>query len=149
MPPESVPAPEHLQRHPPGSDVTTLPALIYDGDCGFCQRCADWIVARLEVDAAVLAARQAPLGALGLSPEQATDAAWWIDGDRTQYRGHRAIAAALRACGGSWARLGRALTWPGISLLAAGVYELIARNRHRLGCRNCLEKTTRGGPALS
>ncbi|MCY4104807.1 MAG: DCC1-like thiol-disulfide oxidoreductase family protein [bacterium] len=149
MPPEPAPAPDHPEGIRPATDVRALPVLVYDGDCGFCQRCADWIAPRLVVDAAVVASQRAPLAALGLNPEQAADAAWWIDGDGTQHRGHLAITAALGACGGSWARLGRTLTWPGISLLAAGVYELVARNRHRLGCKSCLEKTRRGGPAIS
>ena len=93
--------------------------------------------------------QQADLVALGLSPQQASDAAWWIEADGRNHRGHRAIAASLTACGGAWGRFGRALTQPGVSLLAAAVYELIARNRHRLGCRNCLRKTSRGGPAFS
>lgn len=132
---------------PIGSE--TSPALIYDGDCDFCRRCADWIAIRLSDGASVVASQETDLAAVGLSEQQATDAAWWIDTDGAHHRGHRAIAAALRACGGAWARFGRMLTWPGISLLAAVVYELIARNRHRLGCKTCLEKTTRGGPALS
>lgn len=148
MPPEPDQAPGHPEGSPPEADLPAIPILVYDGDCGFCGRCADWIAARLPADASVVASQQADLAAVGLTEQQATDAAWWIDCDGTQHRCHRAIAAALRACGGAWARLGRALTWPGISLLAAGVYELIARNRHRLGCRNCLEKTTRGGPAF-
>ena len=131
---------------PIGSEA--LPTLIYDGDCDFCRRCADWIATRLPAGTSVVASQQANLAAVGLSEQQATDAAWWIDTDGAHHRGHRALAAALRACGGTWAGLGRILTWPGISLLAAAVYELIARNRHRLGCKNCLEKTNRGGPAL-
>ena len=129
--------------------MPALPALVYDGDCDFCQRCADWIATRLAAGTPVVASQEADLAALGLTARQASEAAWWIGSDRTQHRGHRAIAAALRACGGTWARLGRTLTWPGISLLAAGVYELIARNRHRLGCRNCLKRSQRGGPALN
>lgn len=131
---------------PTGSEAS--PTLIYDGDCDFCQRCADWIAARLPAGASVVASQQADLAAVGLSEQQATDAAWWIDADGTQHSGHRAIAESLRACGGPWGPLGRLLTVPGISLLAAFSYELIARNRHRLGCKNCLEKTTRGGPAF-
>ena len=131
----------------PISDAS--PTLIYDGDCDFCQRCASWIATRLPTGTPVMAAQEADLAAAGLSEQQVTDAAWWIDTDGTQHRGHRAIAESLRACGGSWARLGRLLILPGVSLLAAGVYELIARNRHRLGCRNCVEKTQRGGPPLS
>lgn len=131
---------------PTGSERS--PRLIYDGDCDFCRRCAGWIAARLPAGASVLASQQADLAAVGLSEQQATAAAWWIDADGTHHRGHRAIAESLRACGGSWSRLGRLLILPGVSLLAAGVYELVARNRHRLGCKNCLEKTTRGGPAF-
>ena len=128
--------------------VAEGPTLIFDGDCAFCTRCAAWLAARLPSHVQVLTAQRAPLAALGLSPEQANDAAWWIDATGQKHRGHRAIAAALTACGGPWRRLGKPLTWPGISLLAAATYELVARNRHRLGCRNCKKKTTRGGPAL-
>lgn len=125
-----------------------LPALVYDGDCAFCTRCAAWIIARLPAGTPVIASQQADLAALGLTSEQAADAAWWIDANGDLHRGHRAIATALRTCGPGWGLLGRTLTIPGVSLLAAGVYELIARNRHRLGCRNCIEKTHRGGPAF-
>ena len=45
--------------------------------------------------------------------------------------------------------MGQALTAPLISPVAAAVYELVARNRNRLGCKNCLRRTRRGGPALS
>lgn len=131
---------------PIGSEAS--PTLIYDGGCDFCGRCADWIATRLPAGAAVVESRHTDLAALGLSEQQAADAAWWIDTDGTHHRGHRAIAEALRACGGSWSRLGRLLILPGVSLLAAAVYELVARNRHRLGCKNCLKKTSRGGPAL-
>ncbi len=132
---------------PTGSERS--PALIYDGDCDFCKRCADWIAARLPVGASVVASQEADLAGLGLSPQQAAGAAWWIDAEGARHRGHRAIAESLRACDGPWSRLGRFLTVPGVSLLAAFSYELIARNRHRLGCRSCLKKTQRGGPALS
>ena len=145
MPPDPGVAVSHTEVGPAAPD---LPALVYDGDCAFCGRCADWIRARLTADVAVVPAERADLAALGLTAQQAAEAAWWIDvGGRR--RGHRAIAAALGACEGVWARLGRVLAWPGISLLAAGVYALVARNRRRLGCRNCLKRTRRGGPALA
>ena len=145
MLPEPAPAPDHAER---GQSTPDLPTLIYDGDCAFCQRCARWIAARLPAHAPVVPFQQADLAALGLSTEQASDAAWWIDSDGPQ-RGHRAVAAALRAAGGVWKPLGHTLTAPPISPVAAAVYELVARNRHRLGCKNCLKRTRRGGPALS
>ena len=140
--------PSEPDSAPHGMATPQLPALIYDGDCAFCGRCAAWIATRLPAGTLVLASGQADLDSLGLSSEQAADAAWWIDDGGDHHRGHRAIAAALRACGAGWGMLGRTLTAPGISLLAAGVYELVARNRHRFGCRNCVEKTQRGGPAF-
>ena len=130
----------------PTSDAS--PTLIYDGDCDFCQRCADWIATRLPAGTPVVAAQEADLAAVGLNAQQAADAAWWIGTDGAPHRGHRAVAESLRACGGHWSRIGRLLILPGVSLLAGGAYELIARNRHRLGCKNCLKKTQRGGPAL-
>ncbi len=126
-----------------------LPTLVYDGDCAFCRQCAGWIAARLPPGTPVVASQEADLAALGLSAEQASDAAWWIDANSGHHRGHRAIAAALRACGGGWGRLGQVLAAPVVSPVAAGVYGLVARNRHRLGCRNCLKRTDRGGPAFS
>ena len=131
------------------AEPARLPALVYDGDCTFCTRSAAWIATRLPAGTSVLASQEVDLATLGLTAEQTADAAWWINIEGDQHRGHHAIAAALRTCGGMWGTVGRVLTLPGISLLAAGVYELIARNRHRLGCRNCLKKTHRGGPALS
>ena len=146
MPPEPSPASDHAE---PGEAASHLPTLVFDGECAFCERCATWMAARLPRGTPVIASQQADLAGLGLSPEQAADAAWWIETGGQPHRGHRAIAAALGACGGGWGTLGRILAWPGISLLAAGVYQLVARNRHRLGCRNCLRKTGRGGPAFS
>ena len=131
---------------PIGAEAT--PALVYDGDCDFCRRWADWIATRLPAGTPVVASQETDLAAVGLREQQATEAAWWIDTDGAHHRGHRAIAESLRACGGSWGRLGRLLILPGVSLLAAGVYAFIARNRHRLGCKNCLKKSQRGGPAL-
>ena len=145
MLPEPAPAPDHAER---GQSAPDLPTLVYDGDCAFCQRCADWIAAHVPVEVQVVPSQQADLAALGLSAQQASDAAWWIDSDSPQ-RGHRAVAAALRAAGGIWKPLGHTLTAPLISPVAAAVYELVARNRNRLGCKNCLRRTRRGGPALS
>ena len=73
------------------------------------------------------------------SPSLATDlrfadiqaAGWLVDG-RITLLGAPAIAAALRAKGGSARLLGWALTVPGIRGLAGLVYPRIAANRHRM-----------------
>ena len=56
----------------------------------------------------------------------------WVGSDGTVCSGHEAIAAALRSAGGPWRLVGRALLLPGVSLVAARVYRLIADNRQRL-----------------
>jgi predicted DCC family thiol-disulfide oxidoreductase YuxK len=56
----------------------------------------------------------------------------WVGADGAVRSGHEAIAAALAAAGQPWRVLGRALTLPGISLLASWAYRLVAANRRFL-----------------
>ena len=98
--------------------------LVFDGECGFCTSAAEWV-----------GGERAPwqdLGAeglaeLGLSVEEAREAAWWVDG-AGRYRGHLAIGHALA----ERSRLGRVLLVPPLSWLGAAAYPLVARYRHRL-----------------
>jgi len=106
--------------------------LIYDGDCAFCQRTARWIGRRLPEGTPVVAWQDTDIAALGLDADDVTTAAYWIDDDGRRHRGHRAIARALRVAGGAWALIGVLLVVPPISWLAAGVYRLVAANRHRM-----------------
>ena len=72
------------------------------------------------------------LARLGLSVEQARQAAWWVDGADGRSRGHRAIGRSPAASRG-WRRgAGRLLLAPVITQAAAGAYWLIARYRYRL-----------------
>jgi len=58
-------------------------------------------------------------------------AAWWID-DRHRDEGARAIARALLAARRPWPVVGVVLLTPPVSVLAALVYRVVARHRHRL-----------------
>jgi len=107
--------------------------LVFDGDCGFCTQSAQWIEHRLPLGYPVVPWQDLPsLEALGLTEHDVREAAWWIEVSGRPRRGHRAIAAALIACKGGWAAVGFALRIPPISWVAAGVYALVARFRHRL-----------------
>lgn len=106
--------------------------LVYDGDCAFCQRSID-------VGSRVLDKFRAEpyqfldLGPLGLTPEQAGEAVWWVQPSVPPRSGHRAVAGLLQAQNHWWWRaLGRVLERPPVSWLAAPVYAWVARNRHRL-----------------
>ncbi len=107
-------------------------SFVYDGDCAFCTRCARWARRRVRPGVRIVAASDVGLAALGLTPAQAAEAAWWVDGGRRE-RGHRAIGFLLRASRAWWWRLaGLLLLLPGVSPLAGPAYAWIARNRHRM-----------------
>lgn len=134
---------------------TSLPVLIFDGDCGFCTHVARRIEARWpEASAASAVASQSldndTLASLGLRRSQVAEAAWWVDAQGT-HGGDRAVAAALVEAGGWLALLGRFLGLPGIAQLAPPGYRLVAKYRHRLpgateACR--IDDHTRGQESL-
>jgi predicted DCC family thiol-disulfide oxidoreductase YuxK len=107
--------------------------LIYDGDCAFCRRCVD-LGARVLPDPVRCEPYQlVDLGELGLTLEQVTTALWWVAAGHRARSGHRAVAALLRSQSPWWWRaLGWVIDRPPISFLAAWVYAVVARNRHRL-----------------
>jgi predicted DCC family thiol-disulfide oxidoreductase YuxK len=109
--------------------------LIYDGDCGFCIRSAQWIGSKWPPGPQVVAWQSLDdpaLLAVGLNQQDVTEAAWWIDEDGRLSRGHRAVGKALLRADGAYALIGRLLLAPPFSWTAALAYRLIARFRHRL-----------------
>lgn len=109
----------------------TRPILVFDGDCGFCTMTAQWVAARLD-SADVEPWQSLDLDALGLTEQQVSTAAYWVEPGRPPQRGHDAVAAALQAMGWPWRGLGEAITRPPLSWLAAPTYEVVAANRGRL-----------------
>jgi predicted DCC family thiol-disulfide oxidoreductase YuxK len=109
--------------------------LIFDGECGFCTMAARRISAHFNAPATAVSWQQLGpdgLAAVGLTPMQAQQAAWWVGDDGRLSRGHRAVACALLEAGG-WRRLlGRLVLAPGISWCAAGVYRIVVRYRQHL-----------------
>ena len=126
------------------------PVLLYDGDCSFCTTCAR-VLLRIRPDAEILAWQLTDLAALGINEEQATAAVQLVQTDCTVRSGHEAIAATLSTAGRIYGIVGRMLLLPGISWIAAKVYGLVARNRHRLpgGTPACAPSPVRAtrGPA--
>jgi predicted DCC family thiol-disulfide oxidoreductase YuxK len=109
-----------------------LPALVFDGDCAFCSRCADLARRLLPEDTAVLPWQFAELAKFGLTSERARTEVLWIDRNGAVSGGAPAVARALRAAGGFWALVGLLLSVPPISWAAPPVYRLVAANRYRL-----------------
>lgn len=111
----------------------TTGRIVYDADCGFCTRSARW------VDDDPVAWQALDLAAVGATPDQAESYVGWLVGGRIRSLGSAAIADALVAAGGWRALAGRVLRLPGVRRLAAALYPVLARNRHRLpgGTETC------------
>jgi predicted DCC family thiol-disulfide oxidoreductase YuxK len=109
--------------------------LVYDGDCSFCSSSARWISAHWSGSQQAVAWQHLSAGELdrlGLTIDDVRCAAWWIDPSGGRSRGHLAIARALQAAHGWPSVVGQVLLVPPFRWLAAGIYPLIARWRHRL-----------------
>jgi predicted DCC family thiol-disulfide oxidoreductase YuxK len=111
------------------------PLLVYDGDCAFCTSAARW-AERGWRGAATAVSWQVlgddGLAARGLTAGQARAAAWWVGGDGTVSRGHRAIGEALAAGRGWRHAAGVAVLHPPVGWVASAAYPLVVRFRHRL-----------------
>lgn len=130
--PEDLPS---IGRYRSSVSESSAPLLIYDGDCSFCTTSADWVTARWQGRARAVPWQMLgtdELAALGLTREDVRSAAWWIDQNGRRSRGHLAIAHALAAGSGSSATVGDVLLVPPLRWIAAAVYPVIARRRHRL-----------------
>lgn len=106
--------------------------LIYDGDCGFCTQSAKFIEARFTPGSSIAPWSALDLDALGLTIDDVTTAAYWVDDDGVSHRGSAGIARALTRTKAPWSLTGWLLRVPPASWIAAAVYPVIARNRHRL-----------------
>ena len=122
--------------------------LLYDADCGFCTASANWL-RRRRLTVAVQPLQDADLAALGVDPDRAAREIPLVErgvhGSRVRY-GHRAIAGALTTGSFPWNLAGWLLQHPPVCWLAAAVYALVARHRHRLpgGSQAC--RIDRAGP---
>ena len=118
--------------------------LVYDGDCAFCSTSVRWLEDRFPDSFAAQPYQRADLGALGITETEAHARLQWF-GDvaspaATREQGARAVGALLRrggtttggASGALWRGLGALPTIPPASWVAAGIYALVAKNRHRL-----------------
>lgn len=109
--------------------------ILTDADCGFCQRAAGH-VRRLGVRLDIRTAQAEDLVALGVDPERAMLEMAWVGRpgavDPDVRYGAPAWAAALRTGPIVWRAVGTVMDLPGLRVVAAAFYRLVARNRHRL-----------------
>ncbi len=111
------------------SSAPRAPTLLYDGHCGFCTACVEWLRPRLRERVRLVPWQSIVPESLGLTRSQVRASAWWIEPDDRKYEGAHAVARALRACGGAWAWIGRAIDLPVVRRLSELAYALLARIR--------------------
>lgn len=117
------------------SDISA-PKLIFDGDCAFCTTTATWVGARLHraggPNADLVPWQFTDLAALGTTAARAQSEVLWLGTDGAIHGGAQAFAHWLQFRGQPYAILGRLIATRPVRPLAAVVYRLIAKNRHRM-----------------
>ena len=114
--------------------VPDRPTLVYDADCGFCTRSAQfvrrWVDRRGRYD--VRPWQELDLAAVGLSEQDCDAAAQFVAADGSIHSGHRAIASAATHGAPAWRPVGHLLVAPGVSRVAAKAYGWVADHRHAM-----------------
>lgn len=107
--------------------------LIYDGDCGFCQRTLDVMKKRLATWPRTEPYQRLSLDQHGVRSQDAARAMLWVEPGMPPLVGAAAFARLFREqqqlC---WRTLGRMMALPGVSHVAAIAYRTVSRHRHRL-----------------
>ncbi|MFD3688454.1 thiol-disulfide oxidoreductase DCC family protein [Nocardiopsis sp. NPDC058631] len=134
-------------RTPP--DTAADPGtFLFDSDCGFCRRAVSFARERVRARSRFVAWQNTDLGAFGLTPGQADEAAWLVYADGRRFRGGDAVAEVLLHGRPLTRPVGRMMRLPLLREVNRFVYRRVAANRHRLpgGTSACaLDDPRRGG----
>jgi predicted DCC family thiol-disulfide oxidoreductase YuxK len=110
------------------------PVFLYDGDCGFCTRCAQFLRRHVRTPVRIAAWQGVDLAPLGVTAAECAQAVQYVSA-RHVSAGPVAIADLLRTAVGRtgpvWRLLGWVLARRVVAALAWPVYRWVARHRHR------------------
>ncbi len=104
--------------------------IFFDGECPLCNRAVRFLASRDKKEKFAYAPLQGETAKKTFGQPPALDTLVLVEGNRPLYYGK----GALRICwylGGAWRLLGALSFLP--TLLADGIYRLIAKNRHLFG----------------
>ena len=121
----------------PDASSGSAATVLYDADCGFCQACVDWTTPRLREPRPRFAPLDSPEGRSWLEARNVpagTDGVVMVQAVATLTRSD-AVLALLGRCRFPWSLAGHLIRIP--RPLRDGLYDLVARNRHRLTDRSC------------
>lgn len=104
---------------------------VFDGDCAFCSSANRLLRTVTKDRIPTVPFQRADLDSLGLSLDQVETSVHYIS-ERGRFSGARAIAECLVDSKTVWSWVGRIIKAPVIASISEIVYELVAKNRHRL-----------------
>jgi predicted DCC family thiol-disulfide oxidoreductase YuxK len=111
---------------------SSLPVLVFDGDCGFCTTTANWIKENSKIAIEIAPYQWTDLNQYGLTTEEAAAKVQLVVGDKV-FAGHYCMAKLLLIQPNVLLKaLGALMVAPGLNLISAKVYEWIAANRQKL-----------------
>ncbi|WP_157436380.1 DCC1-like thiol-disulfide oxidoreductase family protein [Actinospica robiniae] len=112
------------------------PTLVFDGDCAFCSSSVRWAQRWCRPAVRFVPWQEIDLDANGLTYEQVTSAVRWLAPGAPRSgrapHGAAAVGRLLLRSRWPWRPFGALLLTPPFSWIGAGLYHLIAVNRHRL-----------------
>jgi predicted DCC family thiol-disulfide oxidoreductase YuxK len=111
--------------------------LLYDSDCGFCTRSAEFL-RRRRPGCEIRPMTDAALAGFGVDAERARREVPFVDAAGVRW-GADAVAAALATCPGGWRAAGWLIGRPPLAWVARPVYAWVAAHRHELpgGTASC------------
>jgi predicted DCC family thiol-disulfide oxidoreductase YuxK len=116
------------------ADAASKAVFLYDGDCGFCTRCAQFLRRHVRTPVRILPWQAVDLAPLGVTAAECAQAVQYVAGSHVS-AGPVAIADVLRTAAGRlglvWRLLGWLLARRAVVALAWPVYRWVARHRHR------------------
>ena len=111
--------------------------LVTDGDCGFCQACAAWLLKHFPGDWVNTPNQSIDIKLIGLTEIQANAKVWYITGSGENFKGYggsQAVAKLLLDQTKKWIKPFAVLAFvPITKQIAALIYFLISKNRKYLG----------------
>lgn len=124
---------ESVLASPAIPTTSTTPTLVFDGDCAFCTSSVHWAQRWCRPAVRFVPWQEIDLEANGLTYHQVTSAVRWLAPDADAIpSGAAAVGRLLLRSRWPWRPFGVLLLVPPFSWIGAGIYRLVAVNRHRL-----------------
>jgi predicted DCC family thiol-disulfide oxidoreductase YuxK len=106
-------------------------ALVYDGECEFCSRLAEWVRRQDRGGRIDVGANQEPglIESLGLTRQEVDRASWAVEAGGAKFEGAAGINRVLRELGGGWRLLAALYRIPPVGRVEDRYYARVARRR--------------------